>query len=500
VTGKRPAGPRSPYSLVALVVLDGWGLAPPGPGNAVELADTPVFDDLWSRFAHTTLEASGEAVGLPGGQMGNSEVGHLTIGSGRVVDQDLMRVNRAIRIGSLFENPALVAALRRAQERGANVHLLGLVSYGGVHSHIDHLRALVELARREGVGERTFLHAFTDGRDVSPTAAAGDLRELRDEGVRIATVVGRYYAMDRDSRWERTQRALDALLDGGGEEVDDVVDAVERSYARGVTDEFVEPIRATGAPRLEHGDVAILFNFRPDRARQLTERLLAEGVDLTTMTRYRDDLDCPVAFPEQDVAETIAEVVAERGLRQLHIAETEKYAHVTYFLNGGREEEWGGETRILVPSRKDVATYDLAPAMSAPEVARRFCDEVGRGYAFAIVNFANPDMVGHTGVIPAVVDAVEAVDSCLGQVVEAVHAAGGACVVCADHGNAEQLLAEDGRSPHTAHTTNPVPLVVTAAGVRLADGGSLADLAPTCLDLLGVEPPDEMTGRSLVQR
>jgi 2,3-bisphosphoglycerate-independent phosphoglycerate mutase len=489
----------SPLPLIALVVLDGWGLAPPGPGNAVDLADTPVFDDLWSRFAHTTLDASGEAVGLPDGQMGNSEVGHLTIGSGRIIDQDLMRVNRAIRTGAFFENPALVAALDRARERGGAVHLLGLVSYGGVHSHIDHLRALVELARRKGVGERTFVHAFTDGRDVSPTAAAGDLRVLLDEGVHVATVVGRYYAMDRDGRWERTQRALDALLGGAADVVDDVVDAVERSYARGVTDEFLEPIRTAGAPRLDRDDVAIFFNFRPDRARQLTERLLASGFDLTTMTRYRDDLDCPVAFPEQDIAETIAEVVAERGLRQLHIAETEKYAHVTYFLNGGREEEWPGETRILVPSPKDVATYDLAPVMSAPEVARRFCDEVGRGYAFAIVNFANPDMVGHTGVIPAVVEAVEAVDACLGQIVQAVQEVGGACLVCADHGNAEELLAADGRSPHTAHTTNPVPLVVTAADVRLADGGGLSDLAPTCLDLLGIEPPPEMTGRSLVR-
>jgi 2,3-bisphosphoglycerate-independent phosphoglycerate mutase len=488
------------FPLVALVILDGWGLAPPGPGNAVELADTPVFDGLWERYPHTTLAASGEAVGLPDGQMGNSEVGHLTIGSGRIVDQDLVRIDRSIRSGELFENPALTAAVDRARERGANLHLLGLVSYGGVHSHVDHLRALVELGRRQGLGGRTFVHAFTDGRDVSPTAAVRDLRELLDEGVRIATVVGRYYAMDRDHRFERTQRALDAIVSGEGEAVDDIVRAVERSYARGVTDEFLEPIVAGGMPRLDRNDAAVFVNFRPDRARQLTERLLAEGFDLTTMTRYRDDFDCPVAFPEQHVADTIAEVLAARGLRQLHIAETEKYAHVTYFLNGGREREWEGETRILVPSPKDVPTYDHKPAMSAPEVTDRLVEEVERdGYAFVIVNYANPDMVGHTGVIPAVVEAVETVDACLGRVVEAVRARGGVCLVCADHGNAEKLLEDDGVSPHTAHTTSPVPLVVTAEGIVLRDGGGLSDLAPTCLDLLGVEPPAAMTGESLVR-
>jgi 2,3-bisphosphoglycerate-independent phosphoglycerate mutase len=486
------------FPLVALVVLDGWGLAPPGPGNAIELAATPVFDGLWERYPHTTLAASGEAVGLPDGQMGNSEVGHLTIGAGRVVDQDLMRVNRAIRSDALFENPALCAAVDRARERGGRLHLLGLVSYGGVHSHVEHLRALVELARRRGMGERTLVHAFTDGRDVSPHAAASDLGELVADGVPIATVCGRFYAMDRDRRWERTERALAAIVGREGEPADDVVAAVERSYAGGVTDEFIEPI-VTAAPGLERADAAVFFNFRPDRARQLTRRLLDEGYDVTTMTRYSDDLECPVAFPEQDVSDAIAEVVAARGLRQLHVAETEKYAHVTYFLNGGREQEWPGETRVLVPSPRDVATYDLKPEMSAPEVARRFVEEVSSGaYRFAIVNFANPDMVGHTGVIAAVVAAVEAVDACLGQVAAAVGEQGGACLVCADHGNAEQLLEDDGRSPHTAHTTSKVPLVVTAEGLALREGGGLADLAPTCLTLLGLEQPREMTGRSLV--
>lgn len=486
------------FPLVALVVLDGWGLAPPGPGNAVALASTPVFDELWERYPHTTLQASGEAVGLPAGQMGNSEVGHLTIGAGRVVDQDLQRINRAIRTGAFFENEALVGAFERAADRGGFVHLLGLVSYGGVHSHIEHLRALLELARRKGMVERTVVHAFTDGRDVSPHAAAHDLRELLDEKARIATVVGRYYAMDRDRRWERTDRAIAAIIRGEGRPVDDVIAAVKASYEAGVTDEFLEPL-VTAAPRLGRADTAIFFNFRPDRARQLSERLLAEGIDLTTMTRYRDDFECPVAFGEQDVVETLAEVIAEHGKRQLHVAETEKYAHVTYFLNGGREQEWVGEVRILVPSPKDVPTYDLKPEMSASEVADRFVEEIATGrYQFAVVNFANPDMVGHTGVIPAVVAAVEAVDACLGRVVRAVLAAGGVCVVCADHGNAEQMLEADGVSPHTAHTTNPVPLIVTSDGVRLREGGGLADLAPTCLELLGIKAPPEMTGASLL--
>ena len=495
-----PGGTHA-FALVALVVLDGWGLAAPGPGNAVELAETPVFDDLWLRYPHTILEASGPAVGLPPGQMGNSEVGHLTIGSGRIVDQDLMRVDRAVRGGTFFANEALLAAFARARERDGRVHLLGLVSYGGVHSHVDHLRALLELARREGMAARTHVHAFTDGRDVSPTSAAGDLAELVAEGASIATIVGRYYAMDRDQRWDRTNRAYGAICLGDGAAAEDPVAAVQESYARGVTDEFIEPVVINVFPRLTRKEAVLFFNFRSDRARQLSQRLLEEGYDLTTMTRYRDDLDCPVAFPEQDVADTLAEVVAEHGLSQLHVAETEKYAHVTYFLNGGREQEWTGEVRILVPSPRDVGTYDKKPEMSAAEVASRFAGEVATGrYRFAIVNFANPDMVGHTGVIQAVVEAVEVVDVCLGRVVEAVAAKGGVCLVCADHGNAEQMLEEDGRSPHTAHTTNPVPLIATSGVLRLREGGELADLAPTCLDLLGIEPPPEMTGRSLISR
>jgi 2,3-bisphosphoglycerate-independent phosphoglycerate mutase len=486
---------RNPVPLVALVILDGWGLAPPGPGNAVELADTPVFDRLWAEYPHTTLAASGEAVGLPPGQMGNSEVGHLTIGSGRVLDQDFQRVNRAIGDGDFFENEALVSAFRRAQGRGGDVHLLGLVSYGGVHSHIDHLRALLELAQREGMAHRTWIHAFTDGRDVSPHAALRDLAELPAD--RIATVAGRYYAMDRDKRWERTQLSLDAIVHDGGAHDADPVHAVQASYKAALTDEFILPVVVDGRPRLDPAvDAAISFNFRPDRVRQLSEKLGELGVDLTTMTKYRDDFEFPIAFPEQKVELVLAEVLAAHGLRQLHMAETEKYAHVTYFFNGGREEAFAGETRLMVPSRRDVASYDLAPEMSAPELTDRFVEEIGRGYAFAVLNFANPDMVGHTGVIPAVVEAVETTDACLGRVVDAVHAAGGVCLVTADHGNAEKMLEEDGVSPHTAHTTNRVPLICTEKGLTLREG-ELSDLVPTALAHLELAKPLQMTGSDL---
>jgi 2,3-bisphosphoglycerate-independent phosphoglycerate mutase len=472
-----------------MIVLDGWGLAPPGPGNAVELANTPVFDALWERYPHTRLEASGEAVGLPPGQMGNSEVGHLTIGSGRILYQDLMRVTKAIEDGSFFENPVLKGAF----ERGERVHLLGLVSYGGVHSHIDHVRALLKFAP-----EKTWIHAFTDGRDVSPTSAVRDLAELPTD--RIATVVGRYYAMDRDKRWERTERALRAICFGEGEVAKDPIEAARQSYARGITDEFIEPIVLEGRPLLDpERDTAIFFNFRPDRGRQLSQKLLELGADLTTMTRYQSDFSCPVVFQEQEVHETMAEILAEHGIRQLHVAETEKYAHVTYFFNGGREQEWAGETRILVPSPRDVPSYDHKPEMSAREVTDRFCDEVGKGYGFAVVNFANPDMVGHTGSIPAAVEAVETVDECLGRAVRAVEEAGGVSIITADHGNAEQMLADDGVSPHTAHTTNPVPLILTADEVELEERGELSDLVPSALDLLGLPVPEEMTGKSLVK-
>ncbi|HVC88408.1 MAG TPA: 2,3-bisphosphoglycerate-independent phosphoglycerate mutase [Gaiellaceae bacterium] len=475
------------FDLVALVILDGWGCAPAGPGNAVELASTPVFDRLWAEYPHTTIEASGEAAGLPPGQMGNSEVGHLTIGSGRRLYQDLMRVNKAIEDGSFFENPAL----REAFERGNRVHLLGLVSHGGVHSHIEHVQALLRFAP-----DKTWVHAFTDGRDVSPHAALSDLAELPQD--RLATVVGRYYAMARDQRWERTTKAYDAITGGIGTRATDALAAVQASYEAGLTDEFIEPICIEGAPRLEAGDTAIFFNFRPDRGRQLTRMLLDHGFDVTTMTRYASDLDTPVAFSEHEIPNTIAEVLAAHGLRQLHVAETEKYAHVTYFFNGGREDAWPGEERVLVPSPRDVPSYDHKPEMSADEVTDRVVGEVGDGYAFCVVNFANADMVGHTGSIPAVVEAVETADRCLGRVVDRVTELGGVCLITADHGNAERMLADDGVSPHTAHTANRVPLIVTAPGATLAPDGEIADLAPTALALLGVDRPLEMTGAPLV--
>jgi 2,3-bisphosphoglycerate-independent phosphoglycerate mutase len=482
--------PGSGVPLVTLVILDGWGCAPDGPGNAIALADTPTFDRLWETFPHTTLDASGPAAGLPPGQMGNSEVGHLTIGAGRRLHQDLMRVNAAIEDGSFFENPVLQSAF----ERGKRVHLLGLVSHGGVHSHIEHLKALLQFAP-----EKTWIHAFTDGRDVSPTSAVRDLAELPLE--RIATVVGRYYAMDRDNRLDRTQKAFDAIVDGRGTVSSSagLLDAVQASYDAGITDEFLEPLCVEGTPRLEAGDTAIFFNFRPDRGRQLTKLLLDHSVDVTTMTSYSSELDVPVVFGEQNVPNTLAEVLAAHGVRQLHVAETEKYAHVTYFFNGGREEAWPGETRLLVPSPRDVASYDLKPEMSAAGVADRVVAEVGDGYGFCVVNFANPDMVGHTGSIPAVIEAVETADAALARVVERVTELGGVALITADHGNAEKMLEDDGVSPHTAHTTNLVPLIVTAAGATLSDGGELADLAPTVLHLLGFEPPREMTGKLLVK-
>jgi 2,3-bisphosphoglycerate-independent phosphoglycerate mutase len=482
--------PGSGVPLVTLVILDGWGCAPAGPGNAVALAETPTFDRLWRTFPHTRLDASGSAAGLPPGQMGNSEVGHLTIGAGRRLNQDLMRVNAAIEDGSFFENPVLQSAF----ERGKRVHLLGLVSHGGVHSHIEHLQALLRFAP-----EKTWIHAFTDGRDVSPTSAVRDLAELPLE--RIATVVGRYYAMDRDNRLDRTEKAFAAIVDGRGTQTSSaaLLDAVQASYDAGITDEFIEPLCVEGAPRLEAGDTAIFFNFRPDRGRQLTKLLLDHGADVTTMTSYSSEFDVPVVFEEQDVSKTLAEALSAGGVRQLHVAESEKYAHVTYFFNGGREEAWPGETRVLVPSPRDVPSYDLKPEMSAAGIADRVVAEVGDGYGFCVVNFANPDMVGHTGSIPAVIQAVETADAALGRVVERVTELGGVALVTADHGNAEKMLENDGVSPHTAHTTNLVPLIVTRAGATLSDGGELADLAPTVLHLLGLEPPREMTGKLLVK-
>jgi 2,3-bisphosphoglycerate-independent phosphoglycerate mutase len=497
---------------LALVILDGWGLAEPGPGNAISQARTPVFDSLWTRFPHTQLSAQGRDVGLPDGQMGNSEVGHLNLGAGAVVKQDLARIDDAVADGSFFENEVLLATCERARNspRG-RLHLLGLVSDGGVHSGWEHIEACIELASQEGVPDIVF-HAFTDGRDTLPHGGREYVSELerwlRQAG-RVGTVAGRYYAMDRDTRWERTKLAYDAIVHARGLTAESAVAAVEASYEREETDEFVKPTVIGDYDGAAAGDIALFVNFRPDRARQMT-RALAEPnfdefprsggptLDLTTMTDYRKGWPYPVAFPEQRPETTLAETISAAGGRQLHVAETEKYAHVTYFFNGGREQEWEGEERRLVESPRDVPTYDHKPEMSARAAAEAFAGAWGEGgYRFGIINFANPDMVGHTGVIPAAVKAVEEVDACLGGVVEAVTAKGGACIVTADHGNCDHMLEPDG-SPNTAHSLNPVPLIVTAEGISLRDGGILADVAPTALDLLGIPQPAPMTGHSLI--
>ncbi|HEV2874573.1 MAG TPA: 2,3-bisphosphoglycerate-independent phosphoglycerate mutase [Thermoleophilaceae bacterium] len=481
---------------VVLVVLDGWGLADPGPGNAVELADTPVFDELWERWPHTTMTAWGPAVGLPEGQMGNSEVGHLNLGAGTIVKQDLLRIDEAIEDGSFFENEVLRAACRVDR-----LHLIGLVSAGGVHASMEHLRALIDLAAKQGVKD-IVIHAFTDGRDTNPDSGAGYLAEVEGwGGARVGTVTGRYFAMDRDRRWDRTELTLRALVGGeaaftaGSGEA-----AVRAAYERGETDEFIKPTLVGEEARIRPGDGVIFFNFRPDRARQLTEALSKlPDVRITTLTEYQEDWDHPVAFSPERPAVTLASTLASRGLSQLHVAETEKYAHVTYFFNGGEEEPHEGEDRRLVDSPRDVPTYDHKPEMSAREATDAFvgCWSAG-DYAFGIINYANPDMVGHTGVIEAAVKAVETVDGCLGRLVEAVSESGGICLITADHGNADHMLEPDG-SPNTAHSMNPVPLIVTVDAGPLREGGILADVAPTLLALMGCEAPAEMTGENLLE-
>jgi 2,3-bisphosphoglycerate-independent phosphoglycerate mutase len=517
-------GPRGlPAPCACLIVLDGWGLAEAGPGNAVSLADTPVFDELWSAYPHTTLTTWGRAVGLPEGQMGNSEVGHLNLGAGAVVRQDLVRIDDAIADGTLAESEVLRAAFADARR----VHLMGLVSDGGVHSSIEHVRALIALGGSLGADD-VVVHAFTDGRDTLPHAGVGYLRELDSTpGARVGSVVGRYWAMDRDRRWERTQRAYDMLVHGrapfqaaSGEE------AVKAAYERGETDEFIEPTLVGEEARIRAGDSVICFNFRPDRMREITRALAERGFGTTgsppkdeedlpgwegrggaepiaryaTLTRYEEGWPYPVVFAPERPASTLSVVLARAGASQLHVAETEKYPHVTYFFNGGDEAPLEGERREMVASPRDVPTYDHKPQMSAREAAGAFVGAWREdGPRFGIINFANADMVGHTGVIGAAVAAIETVDECLGEVVRAVHERGGVCVVTADHGNADHMLEPDG-SPNTAHSLNPVPLILTSAGVWLRqDGGILADVAPTVLQALGLRQPSEMTGRSLIE-
>ena len=524
---------------LCLVIMDGFGLDAPGEGNAIACAQTPVLDELFRTRPWVKLEASGQAVGLPAGQMGNSEVGHLNIGAGRVVHQELSRINHACEDGSIATNPCIVAAFEQAKAPGAALHLMGLLSDGGVHSSNAHLYALIDAAVDAGVGE-VLVHCFMDGRDVPPSSGAGYVQQLLDEierirarhpeatcNVRIASISGRYYAMDRDKRWDRVERAFETIVNGANRFEGGGVEAMERSYADDVTDEFVVPV-ALSDRGMRDGDAVIFFNFRPDRAREITRALVDDDfcgfartrhpqVHFVCLTEYDPTIDAPVAFPKEFPSNVLADVLAEAGLSQYHIAETEKYAHVTFFLNGGREEEKAGEERMLIASPK-VATYDLQPEMSEPAVADTLAAAIDADEADVyIVNFANCDMVGHTGVIPAAVAAVEAVDAGVGKVLAAVEHKGGVAFVTADHGNADKMIAEDG-TPHTAHTTALVPFVLvdgSGRGLALADAvgsmdtagagasdapaaGKLADIAPTMLAALGLDAPSEMTGRSLL--
>jgi 2,3-bisphosphoglycerate-independent phosphoglycerate mutase len=501
-----------PAPRAALIVLDGWGLAPDGPGNAVALAETPVFDELWATYPHTELTACGRAVGLPEGQMGNSEVGHLNLGAGAVVLQDLTKIDEAARSGEFSRNDVL----REAFSGSERVHLIGLVSDGGVHSGWMHLEALIRLAAELEVPDLV-LHAFTDGRDTLPQSGAGYLETVEgwmaDAGAgRIGSVVGRYYAMDRDRRWDRIQLAYDLLVHGrASERAGSGPEAARAAYERDEKDEFIKPVLIGEEARIRPGDSVVAFNFRPDRMREISRALAEQGFDeidrggapvierYATMAEYEEGWPYPVAFPPEHPSTTLPRVLAAQGARQLHVAETEKYAHVTYFFNGGNEEPSEGERRELVPSPRDVPTYDHKPEMSAPEAATAFVEAWREDQpTFGIINFANADMVGHTGVIEAAVRAIETVDRCLGEIVSAVHESGGACFITADHGNADHMLEDDG-SPNTAHSLNPVPVIVTVPGLELRSGGILADVAPTLLEVLGIDQPEAMTGRSLIE-
>ena len=503
---------------VMLMILDGWGIAPPSSTNAVTRARTPHLDYYFNRYPHSQLRCSGEAVGLPEGQMGNSEVGHLSIGSGRIIYQSLTRISRAVKDGSLEKNPVLVKAMEEARDGGKKLHLLGLLSDGGVHSHIDHLLGLLAMAQKMGV-EKVCVHAFFDGRDTPPQSASPFLEQVekacRELGVgQIATVSGRYYAMDRDKRWERIRKVYDCMTGGEALEAPSAAEGLAAAYGAGQTDEFVVPFRVAGVDgKVEKGDSLIFFNFRPDRARELTHvftdpefagfprKETALPVHFVSMTEYEKGLQAEVAFPPEAIKDTLAEVVSRAGLHQLHIAETEKYAHVTFFFNGGREQPFPNEDRILVPSPK-VATYDLQPEMSAYLVTEKLQEALAKDlYDLVILNFANPDMVGHTGSLEAAVKALEAVDECVGSLAETVLQKGGALCITADHGNLEEMEDPVTHAPMTAHTTNPVPFLVVGAepGTQVEDGG-LSDIAPTLLDLLDLPEPEAMTGHSLLVR
>lgn len=504
---------------VALIIMDGFGLRDTVVGNAVVQAKKPNYDRYMATYPHTQLTACGEAVGLPEGQMGNSEVGHLNIGAGRIVYQDLTRITKSIREGDFFDNETLLAAVRHAKQNGKKLHLYGLVSDGGVHSHIGHLFALLELAKKEELAD-VYVHAFLDGRDVSPDSAKGYIEQLQKKiaeiGVgKIATVQGRYYSMDRDKRWDRVEKSYRAMVYGEGPQYTDPIKAIVESYEKSVFDEFVVPtviVDEQGKPvgQVESGDAVIFFNFRPDRAIQLSQVFTNEdfrgfdrgdkfprGLHFVCLTLFSETVGGYVAYKPKDLDNTLGEVLVQHGKKQLRIAETEKYPHVTFFFSGGRDVELPGETRVLINSPK-VATYDLKPEMSAYEVAAAAVSEIEADkHDVIILNFANPDMVGHSGMLEPTIKAVEVTDECMGQVVEAVLAKGGVCIITADHGNADMVFDEQGR-PFTAHTTNPVPFIVTDSRVKLRDDGILADIAPTMLDFLQLPQPEQMTGRSML--
>ncbi|MCM2972655.1 2,3-bisphosphoglycerate-independent phosphoglycerate mutase [Larsenimonas suaedae] len=503
---------------VALIILDGVGQNDATENNAVYSANTPVMDDLKSRYPHTLIHTDGGFVGLPEGQMGNSEVGHMNLGAGRVVYQELTRITKAVKDGELERNDVLTDAIDKAVEAGKAVHVMGLLSPGGVHSHEDHVLALLKLAESRGA-KSVYLHAFTDGRDTAPKSA-GDSIERIDKALtelgtgQIASVVGRFYAMDRDNRWERVEDAYRVVADGKGRHTaKSAMDALNAAYERDETDEFVEAtsIQPEGAPiTIADGDTVLFANFRSDRARELSRAFLSESFDgfertppkvnFVTMTQYAEDIKAPIAFPPSDLKNTLGEVAAARGLKQLRIAETEKYPHVTFFFSGGEENEFEGEERILVPSPRDVKTYDQKPEMSAEGITDKLVEAIrDKRFDLIICNYANGDMVGHTGDFNAAVKAVETVDTCLGRVIEAMHEVGGECLVTADHGNCEMMVDPNSGNPHTSHTTFLVPLIyVGERADTIRDDGSLCDISPTLLTLLGEEAPSEMTGRPLV--
>ena len=506
-----------------LAILDGWGLREDKESNAIALANLPNYHHLISTYPHTVLKCSGEDVGLPRGQMGNSEVGHLNIGAGRIVYQELTRISKAIEDGSFFTNEELLRAVNKAKSGHKKLHLLGLVSDGGVHSHLDHLFAILMMAKEQGLTE-VYIHAFLDGRDVSPTSGLGYIKKLQEkcrelETGKIATVMGRFYAMDRDRRWERVALAYQAMVEALGEKASLADEAIKQSYEKEITDEFMLPtviVDEKGSPigSIAEGDSIIFFNFRADRAREITRAFTDKdfngffrarghlGVHYLCLTQYSVDINAPVAFPPENLRDTLGEVLSKQGLNQLRIAETEKYAHVTFFFNGGIEAPNPGEDRILVPSPK-VATYDLSPEMSAYEVTERLLAELEKGlYQAVVLNFANPDMVGHTGSLEAAIKAVEAVDACLGKLVSKVLAKKGIMLITADHGNAENMVDPQTGGPHTAHTSNLVPFILVGEHLQAAQlhTGSLRDIAPTMLDLLDIEKPIAMTGQSLIKQ